>query len=170
MEKRNELTLVSARKINGTKIELEFTQVVTTGEERQVNLLSLLNASDERFTQSGKQTHCWLSAEPQDATNLFNIDFSGLVELGDSMELDVVVGQVQGKDMNIQIIESTDGTKYEIANMDKSAKRVCKDGAFILTAEGAFIYRRATIVLGEPKHFVFENTVRHTPAVNVAQA
>ena len=167
---RKDLTLVSARKINGTKIELEFTQVVVTGEERQVNLLSLLNASDERFTQSGKVTHCWLSAEPQDATALFNIDFSGLVELGDSMELDVVVGQIQGKDMNIQIIESTDGTEYEIANMDKSAKRAGKDGAFILTAEGAFIYRRATIVLGEPKHFVFTETVRHTPSVSVAQA
>ena len=164
------LTLVSARKVKGSKIELEFTQEVQTGEERATSLLSLLNASDERFIQSNKLTHCWLSAEPNDASAMFGIDFSELTELGDSMELSHVVAKIQDKDVNIQIIESTDGTEYEIANMDKSAKRAGKDGAFILTAEGAFIYRRATIVLGEPKHFVFENTVRHIPAVSVAQA
>ncbi len=165
---RNDLTLVSARKINGTKIELEFTQAVITGEERPTNILGLLNASDERFSQVGNLSHAWLSAEPQDATALFGVDFSSLKELGDKMELNIVNPTINDQELNMQIIETTNGNEYEVANMDKSAKRTGKGGAFILTEEGFIIYRRATIVIGEAKHFVFKNTKRHLPAIDSA--
>lgn len=164
---RNEVTLISARKINGSKIELEFTQVVEIGEARQISLLSLLNASDERFTQNGKARHCWLSAEPGDATALTGIDFSELVELGDSMELDMVMPLIQGKEVNIQVVETTNGNDWEVANLEKSAKRAGKDGDFILSPEGAFIFTRTTIVLGSPRHKVIANTIRSSEELDI---
>jgi len=63
LEKGNTL-LVSARKINGGKIQLEFAEVVSTSD-KGVNLLAMLNKSDDRFSSNARRA--WMSAEPTDA-------------------------------------------------------------------------------------------------------
>ena len=61
--------------------------------------------------------------------------------------------------LNIQITETTEGNEYDVKNFETRAKRAGKDGAFILH-NGMYIYVRTTVVAGEPKHKIFENTTR----------
>jgi len=155
---RNELTLRSAKLVSGGKIALGFTQVVNT-KNRATSLLSLLNASDERFAKAGERW-CFLNAEPTDATNITGVDFSSLKEEGDEMkDINIVMSQVQGQDLNIQVLETTQGNEYEVANIATTAKRAGKDGEYILTEGGEFIYQRTTIVLGEPKHILIDGVI-----------
>jgi hypothetical protein len=161
---RNELTLNSARLVNGGKISLEFTQEITTENSAPKNILGMLNASDERFKQSGGKTYAWVSAVPEDAGKLFDIDFSTLESVGDVMELGIVNPTINGSELNIQIVETTKGNEWEVANLEKSAKRAGKDGDYITTKDGQFIYRRASIVLGAPKHSIITETERMSAA------
>lgn len=155
---RNEVTLRSAKKVQGGKIALAFTQVVNT-KNRATSLLSLLNASDERFSKAGERW-CYLNAEPIDAQTITGVDFSTLKEEGDEMkDLNIVMGKVQGMDLNIQVLETTNGNEYEVANIESTAKRAGKDGEYITTEHGEFIYQRTSVVLGEPKHVLIEGVI-----------
>ena len=161
---RNELVLNSARMINGGKVSLEFTQEITTENSAPKNILSLLNASDERFKQSAGKTYAWVSAVPSDAESIFGLDLSSLENVGDVLELGIVDPTIQGKQLNIQVVETTKGNEWEVANIEKSAKRAGKDGDYITTKDGEFIYRRATVVAGTPKHSIITETSRVSAA------
>lgn len=163
--KKGEILLVSARKIKGTKVELEFAQVVETESARPQSIIGLLNRSDDRFNQV-RPIHAWISAEPKDATEMLGIDFSSLTEEGQSMELNVLNPTIAGQTLNLQITETTKGSEYDVANMETTAKRAGKDGDYILTTNGEFIYRKVTVVTGQPKHFVFGETQRYTPTLD----
>lgn len=159
---RNKLTLEKARMINGGKVELTFTQVVET-EKKAKNILGMLNASDERFNVGNpNKTMAWVSAVPSDAEALFGIDFSSLENVGDEMELNVVEPKINGELLNIQIKETTKGSDWDFANLEKSAKRAGKDGDFIMTADSEYIFRKASVVAGEPQHYIMKETVRQS--------
>jgi len=161
---RNELVLNSARMINGGKVSLEFTQEITTENSAPKNILSLLNASDERFKQSAGKTYAWVSAVPSDAEAIFGLDLSSLENVGDVLELGIVNPTINGSELNIQLVETTKGSEYDVANIEKTAKRAGKDGDFITTKDGEFIYRKTSIVMGEPKHILFKETLRQDAA------
>jgi len=124
----------------------------------------MLNASDERFKQSGGKTYAWVSAVPADAEAIFGLDLSSLENVGDVLDLGIVEPSIQGKQLNIQVVETTKGNEWEVANIEKSAKRAGKDGDYITTKDGEFIYRRATVVAGEPQHKIITETVRASTA------
>jgi hypothetical protein len=154
----NAIILESAKKVSGNKVQLCFSQIVETGKT-STNILGLLNASDDRFNQS-KPRYAWLTAEPVDVQKLFGIDLSTLEE-GQTLEIDMVDARMigDGRALNIQITETTDGNSYEVANFEKTAKRAGKDGDFIMH-DGKYIYVRTTVVAGAPQHKLFENTTR----------
>jgi hypothetical protein len=154
----NSIVLESAKKVSNGKVQLCFSQIVETGKT-STNILGLLNASDDRFNQS-KPRYAWLTAEPVDVQKLFGIDLSSLQE-GETLEIGMVDARMigDGRALNIQINETTEGNSYEVANFERAAKRAGKDGDFIMF-EGKYIYVRTTVVAGTPKHFQFENTTR----------
>ena len=72
--------------------------------------------------------------------------------------------------MNIQIVETTDGSDYDIANFETRAKRAGADGEFITTADGEYIFQKLDVVIGQAKHRFIEDTVRKSATVEGAAA
>jgi hypothetical protein len=158
-----EMMLVSAKAVNGGKVSLTFAQVVET-EKTTTSLTSLLNASDARFNQQ-KPRYAWITGEPADIKNTFGIDVSGLA-LGQTLEIGMSNPTVAGKELNILITETTEGNEWEVANFETSAKRAGKDGDFILTQDGLYIYQRTSVVVGpvaKTDHKIIKDTVRKSP-------
>ena len=150
-----QLLLVSAKKVNGGKVQLSFAQKIKNPNTRPASITGILNASDDRFSQPGKPRYAWISAEPTDASKYFGLDFSSLKNVGDMMDINEVK-----EGLNLQITETTEGTEWELANIEKSAKRAGKDGDYILTKDGKHIFTRSTVVEGEANHVFIADTVR----------
>jgi len=157
MEKSS--VLESAKGVKNGKVMLTFSQIVKTGATSS-NVLGLLNASDERFSQQ-KPRYAWVTGQKSDIEAQFGISLEGLGE-GDVLE----IGQVDARltsapntALNIQINEATEGTDYDVANFETRAKRAGKDGDFIMK-DGLYIYVKASVVAGEPQHKIFSETTR----------
>lgn len=155
-----ELLITEARKVKGGKVQLTFAQKVQNPNVRPASIAGLLNASDERFTQSGGVRYSWMAGTPEDIKNALGIDVSDLQNEGDKKELNILNPTIQGEPVNIQITEVTTPNEYEEANFETMAKRAGKNGDYILSTEGKYIFVRYTVVAGEPKHAFIADTVR----------
>ena len=139
--KKGDTLLVSARKISGGKISLEVAEIIETSD-RLVSALTILNKSDDRF--SSRPRRAWVSAEPSDASELFNVNFGDDgewydSEKGEMMDLDVLNPKYNGQRFRVQINETVEGTQWQIDNADVAAKRKGKGGEFI-THNGEYVY------------------------------
>ena len=146
--KAGQTLLVNARKVKNNKIHLEFAEVIQGGSA-PVNVLALLNKSDDRFSSNARRA--WVTAEPADAEEYFNIDFGlsagwYMSEKGEMLDLDVLNPTMEGVRCRILVQETTEGTEYQIDNLDKSAKRRGKDGEFI-THQGSYIFSNTIVTL-----------------------
>tara|TARA_R100000656_G_scaffold98206_1_gene71255 strand:- start:63 stop:686 length:624 start_codon:yes stop_codon:yes gene_type:complete len=153
--KQGETLLISARKVSGGKIHLEFAEVIEKKGQKQ-NILGILNASDERFSSSARRA--WITAEPADASNTFEVDFGPtanweMTEKGEMLFLNILNPAIDETRCRLQITETTEATEWQEANYDTAAKRKGKDGDFI-TNEGDYIYSNTTIVMSSeaPEH------------------
>jgi hypothetical protein len=156
--------LISARQVsNGEKVQLEFAEKIQQ-EDRPVSALALLNASDSRFSSGARRG--WLTVQPEDATKHLGIDFSDAndawydTEKGMMMDLNIlnpsaILNGIQYF-FRLYIFETTEGTDWENANLERSAKRAGKDGDYI-THEGNYIFSRGKVDL-----FTKEQTPTHT--------
>lgn len=156
--KKGDTLMVSARKVNGGKISLEFAEIIETSD-RLVSALTILNKSDDRF--SSRPRRAWVSAEPSDASELFNVNFGDDgewydSEKGEMIDLDVLNPTYNGQRFRVQINETVEGTQWQIDNADVAAKRKGKGGDFI-THNGEYIYSNGDIVLVDEG-----NEVTHT--------
>ncbi len=147
LEKGNTL-LVSARKINGGKIQLEFAEVVSTSD-KGVNLLAMLNKSDDRFSSNARRA--WMSAEPTDAEEYFGINFGAnagwyINEKREMLELNVLNPMINNMRVRILVNETTEPTEYQAANLERAAKRKGKDGDYI-THDGDYIFSNTEVTL-----------------------
>ena len=70
--KPNETLLLQARKVANGKIQLEVAEQIQVSDS-PMNVLGMLNKSDDRFKSNARRT--WITAEPTDATELFDINF-----------------------------------------------------------------------------------------------
>lgn len=156
-KRNNPVTLLSAKAVNGGKISLEFTQMVKRENTAQ-SLTSLLNADDDRFNVS-KPRHAWMTGSAALVKDLFGIDCSEL-SVGESIQIDQVEPIVNGEELNIGLIETIKGNDWQMANLDKAAKRAGKDGDFIVTEKSEYIFTRPEVFVGAPKHYSFANTKR----------
>jgi len=155
-----ELLLVSAKRVSGDKVSLCFAQQVVNPNSRPQAITSLLNKSDDRFTQTANARYAWITGAEADILAQFEIDCSDIPEKGDEKEVGMLNPKVNGEYCNIQITETTDGNKYEVENSEKTAKRAGKDGDFIYSADGKHIFTRATVVLGKAQHVFMKDTQR----------
>lgn len=155
----NETLMVSARKVAGNKIQLEFAEILENGSN-SVNLLALLNASDPRFSQGGAR-RAWMTAAVADVYNVFGIDMSDNADWvtdsygRETLQLNVLnpVANISGTPRNIkvQVLETTEGTEYQLANLETSAKRKGKDGEYCYH-NGKHIFANTTICLDKAAH------------------
>jgi hypothetical protein len=153
------IVLESAKVVKGGKVQLAFSQVIDLGGNG-ANPLALLNASDERFAQA-KPRYVWVTSAPVDVQKQFGIDVSTLAE-GQELEINMVdprLTALPDTQLNIQIEETVEGTEYQVANFEKTAKRAGKDGDFIMS-NGMYIYVNTRLVAGTPKHKLVSDTTR----------
>jgi len=165
--KQGQTLLVSARKVNGGKLHLEFAEVIEKKGQAQ-NILAMLNASDERFSSSARRA--WITAEPADATKLFGVDLGPaaaweMTEKGEVLFLNILNPSIDGTRCRIQIIETTEATEWQEANADRAAKRKGKEGPFI-THEGNYIYSNTNVVTSDvaPTHTILQPDSTNLPA------
>jgi hypothetical protein len=160
----NETLLVSARKVAGQKIQLEFAEILQK-ESGPVNPLALFNKSDSRFSQGGAR-RAWMTVEPSDASALLGLDLTdsnpGWTQdvLGrEILMLNVLNPQVLIGDelinLKVEVVETTEPSEYQSANLDTSAKRRGKDGAFC-THKGKYIFANTRIAFNKANHVFLE--------------
>ena len=151
--------LVQARKVNGGKLQLEFAEKLQQ-TDRPVNAISMFNKSDDRFSAGNGARRAWLTVEPTDASTLLGVDLEGgeytTDEMGrDVLPLNIANPTVNGQPLRVQIVETTEATEWDAANIGTRAKRRGKDGDFI-THKGMYIFTQSTVVLGEPNNVFLE--------------
>lgn len=151
--------LVQARKVNGGKLQLEFAEKLQQ-TDRPVNAISMFNKSDDRFSAGNGARRAWLTVEPTDASTLLGVDLEGgeytTDEMGrDVLPLNIVNPTVNGQPLRVQIVETTEATEWDAANIETRAKRRGKDGDFI-THKGMYIFTQSTVVVGEPQNVFLE--------------
>ena len=151
--KPNETLLLQARKVANGKIQLEVAESIQVSD-RPMNVLGMLNKSDDRFKSNARRT--WITAEPTDATELFDINFgadadwymgtskSGAqVELLDLNVLNPVINDMRCRILVTETIEPTD---WQAENVERAAKRRGAEGEFI-THDSNYIFSNTTLVL-----------------------
>ena len=154
--KQGQTLLVSARKVSGDKIHMEFAEVIPNGKAQ--NILGILNASDERFSANARRA--WVTAEPADAAKTFGINFGidagwEATDKGEMLFLNILNPTIDGTRCRILISETTEANDWQEENKNKAAKRKGKEGPFI-THEGNYIYSNTSVVMSDeaPKHTI----------------
>jgi hypothetical protein len=156
--------LVSARKVAGNKVQLEFAEIVQS-RSNTVNPLSLFNKSDDRFSQAGAR-RAWLTAEPKDAGQYLGIDISDVNPnwTVDAMGREVLplnvinpIATIEGEQipLKVEVVETITPSDWQASNIDTSAKRRGKDGAFI-THKGMYIFANTRIAFHKANHVFLE--------------
>lgn len=158
--KVGDLLLVSAKRVKGNKVSLCFAQKIINPESRPASITGLLNKSDKRFTQSENVRYAWMTGEEVDIKDAFGVDCSDIPNFGDAKDLDILNLTYEGQKLSIQITETVEGSEDDVANFETRAKRAGKDGEFILSSDGQYIYMKSTVVLGEAKHVFLAGTQR----------
>lgn len=147
--KKGDTLLVNARKVNGGKIQLEFAEIIKASNTG-VNVLALLNKSDDRFTSGARR--CWMSVEVVDAEELMGINLGNdqawytNAKQQEILDLNIINPIIQETRMRVLITESTEPTEYQSDNWETQAKRRGKDGDYI-THQGNYIFTVSTIIL-----------------------
>ena len=147
----NTLTLgqtlaVSARKVSGDKIHIEFAEIL---KKKSTSVLGEFNKSDVNFSSSARRA--WVTAEPVDAKDLLGIDFGPqaewyMSERGEMLDLNILNPVMpDGERVQLRVVETTDSTEYQLANIETSAKRAGKNGDYI-THQGAYIFSNVSVV------------------------
>lgn len=136
--KENESLLTTVRAVKGGKIQFEIAEKITTEVLGSNNVLAMFNQSDERFEGGSKPRRAWMTAEKTDFCNI--IDLSNDVERqvnsleeGDTIELNIKNPVIKGtnKRLVVKVQETTEGTDYQMANVETTAKRAGKDGPIL---------------------------------------
>ena len=170
--KSGETLLVSARKVGGDKLHLEFAEVIANGKAQ--NILGMLNKSDERFSSSARRS--WVTAEPADATEYFGCDFGPtagweMSDKGEFLYLNILNPTIGETRCRILIDETTEATEWQEDNTETAAKRKGKDGPYI-THEGNYIFSNTRVIMSDtdPEHNILKpdsTTIAAGEKVNV---
>ena len=147
--KVGETLLINAKKVGGEKIQLQFAEIVQSAE-RELNALTVLNKSDDRF--SSRARRAWVTAEPSDAENIFNVNFGDdnedweMTDKGEIMELDILNPMFEITRFRLLVIETTESNEWQKDNLERAAKRKGKEGPFVMN-NGNYIFSNTSTVL-----------------------
>lgn len=149
--------LTHVKKINGGKFSFQVVEKI----KGEPNILALLNASDERFSQD-RFRPAWINGTAQDSIKQFGLNVTvkqlEALQIGTSipdsklkegitkLNLGILNPTIGNIPLHVQIEESV-SPFYE----DQTPKRAGSDGDF-LTIDGAFIYTTTRVVGGSANH------------------
>lgn len=170
----NQTLLVSARKVAGNKLQLEFAEVVKT-QSNAANPIALFNKSDDRFSQGNGARRAWLTAEAKDASQYLDLDLTDsnpnwfVDQMGrEILPLNIInpVASIAGEiiSLKVEVIETVTPSEWQSMNLETSAKRKGKDGAFI-THKGMYIFANTRIAFHKATH-VFLDVDQTTTTTN----
>jgi hypothetical protein len=175
----NETLLVSARKVAGQKVQLEFAEILQKESTQSANPLAIFNKSDERFSQTGKARRAWMTVQPQDASSILGIDLSDSAawtvnNLGQEVLMLNVLNPVaivngEALALKVEVVETTTPTEYQLDNIETSAKRRGKDGSFC-THKGNYIFANTRIAFNKANHVMLEMDAVATVASGIPAA
>lgn len=162
----NQTLMVSARKVAGAKVQLEFAEILQKDSTQAANPLALFNEGDSRFSQSGGARRAWMTVEPLAASKYLGLDLTdtnpgwGTDSLGrEVMMLNVLnpVAIINGEAvaLKVEIAETTEATPYQADNLSTAAKRRGKDGTFC-THNGLHIFANTRIAFNKANHVFLE--------------
>lgn len=140
-----ETLLVKARGVKNGKVELEFAEQIANPNKKGISnpLVALLNASDDRFS-GNKARRGWITGTKTDIQTLLGIDVSTL-ELAQEIAFNKVNPTLGGERLRLQVVETTKADEYQANNVESTAKRAGKDGAYI-THKGMYIFANVFVV------------------------
>lgn len=175
----NQTLMVSARKVAGAKVQLEFAEILQKDSTQSANPLAIFNKSDERFSQTGKARRAWMTVQPQDASSILGIDLSDnaawtVNALGQEVLMLNVLNPVaivngEALALKVEVVETTTPTEYQLDNIETAAKRRGKDGAFC-THKGNYIFANTRIAFNKANHVMLEMDAVATVASGIPAA
>jgi hypothetical protein len=154
--KLGQTLLTRFRKIEGGFVQMELAEVKEGS--RGLSAAFVFNQSDNRFSRNSAR-RAWQPATPSDIEKTLGIsvgDAEGweMDDMGNEiLTVNVLnpVASFEGQEfpLRVQIIETTEPTDWQRANLNSAAKRKGKDGDFILH-NGDYIFTRSSIVFSDP--------------------
>ena len=141
--------LVSAKKVKGDKISLEFAEILTVSEGPKT-ALSRFNRSDARF--GNKARRAWVNVTVEDISEDLEMDFSDnnegweLTEKGEVLILNMLNPTVEGERVRVMVSETTEPDDYQADHVETAAKRKGKEGEFI-KHNGEYIFSNTYVVI-----------------------
>jgi len=201
--KTGQTLLTKVSKTSTNKIQVEFVERISNPNASASgmsagfsNALGALNFGDDRFSQTGGVRYHWASIEPEaleimlDVENLdlatgdytFETDSNGkqkevmhLNIINPTCVVDPSTGDTTTKRFRIRIVETTDGTDYDVEN---SRYKTRGKGGDPVLHNGNYIYNRNQILFAEdlsdnvkvPHVFLASDAVSVTSKVEETQA
>ena len=159
--KKGETLLTTVRKISNGKYQFEIREFVENPEAK-LNITSLLNKSDERFTSFVNKTRAaWQSGESSDILEYLGLDVTALdyedVEGKMIADVNMLNPTIMGERLHIALVDSEE-PQYE----NHQPKHVIdKDGnKTYFMSNGKHIYQSSKIVAGTPIHSIIKSDER----------
>ena len=170
--KLGQTLLTRFRKIEGGFVQMELAEVKEGS--RGLSAAFVFNQSDKRFSRNSAR-RAWQPATPADVQSALGISVGDdqaweMDEMGNEiLTVNILnpVASFEGQDypLRVQIVETTEPTDWQRANINTAAKRKGRDGEFILH-DGEYIFTRSSIVFNEPVDVYLEaDTAPVTKAV-----
>ena len=154
--KLGQTLLTRFRKIEGGFVQMELAEVKEGS--RGLSAAFVFNQSDNRFSRNSAR-RAWQPATPADVEMTLGISVGDdqaweMYETGNEiLTVNILnpVANYEGQEfpLRVQIIETTEPTDWQAANVQSSAKRKGKGGDFILH-NGDYIFTRSSIIFNEP--------------------
>tara|TARA_R110002072_G_scaffold295684_2_gene466803 strand:+ start:771 stop:1376 length:606 start_codon:yes stop_codon:yes gene_type:complete len=161
--KQGQVLLTQLRKIGGGKVQMEFAEVKEAS--KGISPVFLFNKSDSRFSSTSAR-RAWQAGQPSDVearlglNGICNDDQDWYVNDKGHEVLDlnilspVAIYEGESYNIRVQIVETNEGSEYQLANIERSAKRKGRDGDYILH-EGNYVFTNSTIVIGQEPNDVW---------------
>jgi len=170
--KLGQTLLTRFRKIEGGFVQMELAEVKEGS--RGLSAAFVFNQSDNRFSRNSAR-RAWQPATPADVQSALGISVGDdqaweMDEMGnETLTVNILnpTATYEGQEFNlrVQIVETTEPTDWQRANINTAAKRKGRDGEFILH-DGEYIFTRSSIVFNEPVDVYLEaDTAPVTKAV-----
>ncbi len=154
--KLGQTLLTRFRKIEGGFVQMELAEVKEGS--RGLSAAFVFNQSDNRFSRNSAR-RAWQPATPADVQSALGISVGDdqaweMDEMGnETLTVNILnpTATYEGQEFNlrVQIVETTEPTDWQRANINTAAKRKGRDGEFVLH-NGEYIFTRSNIVFNEP--------------------
>jgi hypothetical protein len=169
--------LTTVRRVANNSLQAELIDVVT--KPGQMNVLAKLNKGDDRF-KVGSERRAWF---PVTLASLIDLGASehqvAAVEAlkeGEKAELMLDAPKIEGKELRIQVVESTTPDSYQAVNTLQTAKHIMIDerviknrgiktefaldqyegkNGYFLTEDGKFIFSKSSVTVEDQIRSIF---------------